>query len=265
MAPTVITLTTIPSRFALLGPTLDSLVRQDLPAPVELWIPRQYRRFPRWDGLLPAVPPGVSLRRCDTDWGPATKIIPAVLERAGQDTDLLFCDDDSLYAPDFHRRFKDLRQQRPDAALAALGRHLKMLGLPESTRAPRMRRLPHDQVAPLLAGPQAHSIPVPLVAQSGYADLLGGWCGVMVRPSFFHPALAEGPGRWWPVDDVWLSALLEAAGTPIWVEGAILPPIRRQAGGRDALTLMTHDGLDRAGLDRGCAQDMAQRLAIWQG
>ena len=265
--PSVITLTTIPPRFAALGPTLASLVSQDLPAPVELWIPDRYARFPGWDGSLPPVPAGVTIRRSSRDWGPATKVVPAALERAGTAVDLLFCDDDSIYAPDWHRRFKALRRARPDEALAALGRHLpgraKGPRLRED-RMPRMRRRPPGVTRPILAeqgygdGP-----PVALVAESGYADLLGGWGGVMVRPSFFAPHLADGPGRWWPVDDVWLSGMLELGGTAIWIEASILPPGRRNIGGTAALTRLSVDGDGRAALDQGCIADLTARHRIW--
>ncbi|WP_127104514.1 glycosyltransferase family A protein [Pararhodobacter zhoushanensis] len=266
-APSVITLTTIPPRFGALGPTLASLVAQDVPAPVELWIPETYARFPKWDGSLPTVPAGVTIRRCARDWGPATKVVPAALERAGEAVDLLFCDDDSIYAPDWHRRFKALRRERPGDALAALGRHLPGRAQGprlRDDRMPRMRRLSPTVVAPIFArqgygdGP-----PVALVGKSGYADLLGGWCGVMVRPSFFAPQLAEGPGRWWPVDDVWLSGMLELGGTAIWVDASILPPGRRNVGGTADLTRLSVEGDGRVALDTGCAADLMSQHGIW--
>ncbi len=62
----IISLTTIPSRFAGLGPTLGSLLAQGADQ-VRLNIPEAYRRFPDWDGTLPSVPAGVSIVRCDKD------------------------------------------------------------------------------------------------------------------------------------------------------------------------------------------------------
>lgn len=265
--PTVITLTAIPPRFAQLGPTLASLVAQDLPAPVELWVPSHYRRFPGWGGALPEVPEGVTIRRCPVDWGPATKAVPAALERRGQGVDLLFCDDDSLYAPGWHRRMRAARAAHPGAAIAAVGRHLPCIGpraRARTDRMPRMRRRTRAEVqADFARLGDRHAAAVPLVAASGHADLLEGWGGVLVGGDQFPARMAQGPGPHWPVDDIWLSALLESAGVAIWVEAAILPPQRRAAGGLEALTLAEVDGKGRAALDNAAIADLRQELGIW--
>ncbi len=87
----IISLTAIPPRFADLGLTLHSLLRQkSRPEAVELWIPHSYRRFPQWGGGLPDVPEGVTLRRVDVDYGPATKVLPALRERRGQAVEILY-------------------------------------------------------------------------------------------------------------------------------------------------------------------------------
>lgn len=270
---TLITLSSIPPRFEVLGPTLESLVAQDRTAAIELWIPRSYRRFPEWDGCLPDVPAGVTIRRCDRDWGPATKIVPAVLEaieRNAPDRELLLCDDDNLYAPDWHSRFHALRRERPNDALASIGRHLPGIDRAAAPRAdglPRMQRLPQWITRPVIE--EQHRTqsftPIPLVEESGHADLFAGWGGVMLRPSFFAAALAEGPGSCWAVDDVWLSAMLALNGTKIWVEATILPPTRRGSavGGVEPLAGMVVEGRSRAALDLNCVDAMRARHGIW--
>ena len=77
----IISLTSIPPRFGGLGPALGSLADQGADA-VWLWIPHTYDRFPDWDGTLPDVPAGITIRRCETDHGPATKSIPALKQLA---------------------------------------------------------------------------------------------------------------------------------------------------------------------------------------
>ena len=87
----VISLSTIPPRFASVGPCLNALLRQTArPEAVELYIPHSYRRFPQWGGGLPEVPAGVTIVRVDEDLGPATKILPAARAWRGQDVELFF-------------------------------------------------------------------------------------------------------------------------------------------------------------------------------
>ena len=77
----VISLTTIPSRMPHIRPTLDSLLDQRTPFDqVNLYIPKHYRRFPDYDGTLPDLPDGVTIRVVDEDFGPASKVLHAVRE-----------------------------------------------------------------------------------------------------------------------------------------------------------------------------------------
>ena len=113
----IISLTSIPPRFPLLGPTLKSLVDQGADE-VRLYIPRSYRRFAAWDGTKPEVPKGVTLFCVDRDYGPATKILPACMDLRGQDVQLLFCDDDGNYAPDWANKLFSIQADRPSDAVA---------------------------------------------------------------------------------------------------------------------------------------------------
>lgn len=264
-APTIITLTAIPPRFDRIGPVLASLRAQDLPVQaIELWLPRAYRRFPDWDGVLPEVPAGVTIRRCDTDWGPATKFLPAALERRGQEVDLLVVDDDCAYAPDLHRRFKALRARRPEAVLVAVGRDLADPPPRPRARWPRVLRRSRVLIrADYAALGSRYAAPVALVAASGHADLVEGWGGVLLRPDFLPAAASEGPGAHWAVDDVWLSAMLEAAGVPIWAEATILPPTRQPSGRTAALNNARIAGRDRAALDAAAVAGLRASLGVW--
>src|SRR6056297_3971663 len=113
----IISLTAIPGRFAGLGPTLESLTAQGADQ-VWLNIPRTYRRFPDWDGSLPSVPAGVSIRLCDIDLGPATKILPAAYALRGQDAQILFCDDDCIVPRGWAKRLFAIQARRRDQAVA---------------------------------------------------------------------------------------------------------------------------------------------------
>ncbi|WP_412506615.1 hypothetical protein [Roseovarius sp. SYSU LYC5161] len=94
-----IALTSIPPRFARLAPVLDGLLAQEpRPARVFLCLPRRYRRFPG-PVTPPALPPGVTLLRCDDDPGPAGKALIAARHLAGQADRLIYCDDDWIMQP----------------------------------------------------------------------------------------------------------------------------------------------------------------------
>lgn len=263
-APTVICLTTIPPRFGLIGPTLDSLVAQDLPAAeIRLHIPLRYRRFPDWDGRLPEVPPEVRILRCDEDFGPATKILPAVAAFAGQQVELLLCDDDSFYAPGWHRAFRAARAAHPGCCIAGSGQQLPGLAaVPRApARMPRAQRWTRAELAALPVLPQ----PAPVLRTSGFADILEGWAGAMLRPEFLDPRVFGIPPVLWTVDDPWLSAHLEARGVAIWCSAEIPVPVRRHdVGGIAGLVAAVIEGHDRDAADLACIRHCRRHLGIWQ-
>lgn len=262
--PTIITLSSIPPRFAHLGPTLASLLAQDLPPEqIILYIPHQYRRFPDWTGTLPPIPEGVTLRRAATDHGPATKILPALQDFAGRSVDILFCDDDMFYDSGWHRRFKQLRREHPGSALCDIAHHLPVAGF---TRRPRMRRWsPADLAAHLATLPPPLPDPAPLIRESGYADVLEGWGGVMVRPEFFDDRVFDIPSNLWMVDDPWLSGHLTLRDVPIWTNADGLPPRRRCNVGHDIAPLFfeVFDGKARHQSDQDCVEYYRSTYGIW--
>jgi hypothetical protein len=226
--PTILTLSSIPPRLPHISPLLRSLLAQDLPfAAIHLYIPRSYRRFPEWDGHIPSMPDGVTVRRCDLDDGPATKILPALREFAGQDADLLFCDDDTEFAPDWHRSFKMASDARPNACIAGEG-----FDLTSMTNAARPQdRLPRamkweDKAAQIefLSAQPVLPIEPPRFQSSGFVDILMGHGGVLVRPDMFPQAVFQLPEKTWAVDDIWLSGHLESNGVPIWIDHHIPSP-----------------------------------------
>lgn len=93
----VISLTSVPPRFATLPRVLRALLAQGA-GRVILTVPRQYWRFPG-DVHLPTLPDGVDLLRPEQDLGPATKVIPAARALRGQGATLVYCDDDWIYGP----------------------------------------------------------------------------------------------------------------------------------------------------------------------
>ncbi|MDF0601536.1 hypothetical protein P1J78_12395 [Psychromarinibacter sp. C21-152] len=171
----VLALTSVPSRFAALGPRLEALLGQR-PQALCLTIPRSFERFPDWDGRLPALPAGVTLYRAD-DAGPATKFLTAF--QMYPDRDVLLLDDDCTYGPGLLPAFRAARALHPEAAISASVFDSARLGLP-----------------------------------SGYS-IVQGFAGLMLRPDRLSPSVLtpDAPAQW--VDDIWLSAHLALAGIEI--------------------------------------------------
>lgn len=257
--PVIITLSTIPPRFGLIGPALQSLLAQD-PAPqaVEVWIPARYRRFPDWDGSpLPDLPPGVTLRRCDTDHGPGTKILPALQAWRGQDVELLFCDDDHIYPPGWLAAFLAARHDHPDDCIAGSGDLLEGVA---PRRRPAMRPRSWQQVHRAAREGRPGQT---LVARSGYADRLAGWAGAMVRPDFFTGTVFDIPPVLWAVDDPWLSGDLERNGVAIWAPADIPRALRSEAAPVEALMWSEIEDHDRLAADAACVAYYRQVAGIW--
>lgn len=268
MQPTIITLSTIPPRFHLLKATLASLLDQDLPAQaIHLYIPHSYRRFPDWDGTLPAVPEGVTIRRCEKDLGPATKILPAARDYAGQDVDLLFCDDDKIYDPQWHARFKRARRAHPGSCLVEAGETLPDIA--DSTRPkarlPRAKRWVKKpfsyRVKRLLS---LFTIKSSMYANAGYVDILGGHAGVMVKPDWFDATAWEIPPILWTVDDPWLSGHLERRGIPIWLIAELRRTSVTEASEIDALHNLVEEDHDRVRADIAAVDYMRRTYGVWQ-
>jgi len=257
--PTIVTLTSIPPRFAHLGPTLRSILAQ-LPAPDAVWlvIPDKYRRFPDWDGTLPDVPPGVRLLRCATDHGPATKILPAARALQGQAEDLVLCDDDRIYPQGWLAGLKRAAAEHPRHCIAVQAIHLPPLGrTPRAPhRMPRMTRWRRED--------RARDPALPVFRCSGYADQFEGWAGALMRPDFLPPEAWDIPPVLWAVDDTWLSGSLEVAGVPIWLDTGIPRPLHRaDAGNIDGLLQSVIEGANRVEAEALCIRHFQIRHGIW--
>jgi len=264
----IISLTTIPSRFAGLGSTLESLVAQSSDQ-VWLHIPRAYRRFPDWDGRLPSVPAGVSIIRCDSDLGPATKILPAARALRGKEAQILFCDDDCIVPRGWATRLFALQTRRRDQAVAVYVRpsYLPDTPTPEGRQAwelPITRDLPYraSRLAHKLLGtPVAYRRPFWV---AGYGDVFFGVGGVVVRPDFFDELAWDIPDIAWLVDDVWLSAMLAHKGIRIYCPWRAALPKAQDSSHQDSLFEATFQGKGRQELNRAAAQYCRDSFGIWQ-
>ncbi|MEP2530818.1 glycosyltransferase family A protein [Shimia sp.] len=280
----IISLSSIPPRFHQLESTLQSLLAQTVPARnIILYLNRSYRRFPDWDGQPPNVPDGVEIRWVEEDYGPATKVLPAVKEFSGQDIDILFCDDDQEYRPNLAERLLAARLRRPNDALAVSGmqdydalpgtkrqfdRNPRRLYLWKATNVAYRIGTVWNDLASKMFGRPRKELARRLILRPGYADGFEGWMGVMVRPEFFPPEVFDIPEFAWPVDDVWLSGHLMRQGHGAWIVGGffepILQPIMKAAhGDNQALFKSEFDGKDRHVLNAEAARYFQDTYGIW--
>jgi len=265
----IISLSSTPARFAKIGPTLETLAAQCADM-VCLYVPQDYRRFPDWDGTLPDVPGGVKIRRCAKDLGPATKILPAAKEFAGQDVDLLYADDDQIYADGWARSFLTLQDQHPGAVICQSGWDVDGASIrdlqPRAVRRWRitdiefqLRYLWQDfvkgrsQIAPARR----------VFKRSGYVDVAEGRCGVLVSPDMFDTSFYDIPKALWAVDDVWLSGKLAAKGIALWCEAGFYDPRESEAEAYAPLVKSVIDGADRDAANSNGVEHFQKTHGIW--
>lgn len=221
---------------------LDSLLSQTVkPERVILYLCHKYPRFPEWNGAEPVVPEGVEIRYVDKDLGPATKILPALKDFAGEDLDILFCDDDQVYKPYLAEWLLKERKARPNDTIGASGMQ-DYFPLAKGTsrrfthypRLLRLRKLANVrylvhllwlQIKSWLTG-KVYADPARRnVMRAGYADGFEGFMGVLVRPDFFPEEVFDIPEFARPVDDVWLSGHATRNGHPPWIIGGLFEPV----------------------------------------
>lgn len=263
--PTIATLSSIPSRFNLLQPTLKSLLRQSLKfSEVRLYIPTNYRRFPDWDGQLPEVPEGVTIHRCDRDFGPATKILPAARDLKGQNVDILFCDDDKIYDRDWHNRFKTEAARKPNTCIIEVGETFPDISdsCRPADRLPRSRWKKKDYVYRAKRILSLFLVK-PNLTSSGYADQISGFAGVLVRPEWFDDLFYDIPDIMWTVDDPWISGHLERVGVPIWNTGRRKNLPENEGSSVDALLNLVQEGHDRVEADLLVIDYFREKYHIW--
>lgn len=272
----IVTLSSIPARFDKIGPVLESLAAQNADK-VCLYIPNSYVRFPDWDGALPSVPSGIEIKRTDLDLGPATKILPAAQEFAGQDVSLLFCDDDHIYGSGWAQSFLRVKEHHPDDVIAQGGWQVSEYASASETRALQPRAARRWRITDaefqlrylwqdLQNWSNRHELTAPprkVFKRSGYVDVFEGYAGVLVRPEMFNDEFHKIPPVLWGVDDVWLSGMLTLRGYAIWLEGQLRDPRQAESERHAPLAKSIIDGADRQNANRLGVEYFQQQHKIW--
>lgn len=196
----IVSLTTIPSRLPFIGETLKSLLRQTRPpARIVLQLPefsrRERRRYELPDALRGLAALDVAPAE---DWGPATKLIPAVLRYPARQP-ILALDDDRIYPATLLADLEAASLRHPDCALGLSGWRVPadLTDRPTTVWSNLRMRPPAPVRANRLRAPYE-------------VDILQGMSGYLVRPEFFDArALCDysgAPEAVFYVDDVWISA-----------------------------------------------------------
>jgi hypothetical protein len=263
MSDVIISLTTIPPRMTRLGPTLDSLLKQTATiSSIILWLPKKYRRDAFNDYSAPKVPLGVEIRYCDIDYGPATKILPAVSFFKGQDVKLIYCDDDEIYDPDWAELLVSQSEQFPSECISIVGMTVERIEYDYFKRT-----WPYHLRNILTLGfyrrwylRQAAT----MKSKPGLVDICQGFGGVLVKPEFFPATAFDIPDVLWTVDDVWLAGQMRANGVRVRRAAEIKKCQQSDAAHVERLTTLVHDGYDRVAADMYCVNYFREKYGIWK-
>lgn len=270
--PIVLTLTSIPPRFPNLPRKFKALEKQtQKPDFVELNIPKAYRRFPGELPVLPTLPDWVSVKFCEIDYGPASKVLPTVGRWRNKEADLLVCDDDRL--PDRHwiERIAKTRAERPDDIITERGWNINErfgniradLDLPRALQDKKGGRTLAYRFKRTLSLGTLHP-PRKLFQHSGYIDVFEGFLGALLPSAALPPAAFDIPEIIWTVDDVWLSGMAYHNGVKVWAHNTPRPVF--SDGYYDKLSSLrdfTHVEYNRERADRYAVDYLRNTYGIW--
>lgn len=265
----IITLSTIPPRFPYIERTLASLAAQESVDSVILYIPRQYKRFQNQNIDLIRVPKKVKLNLVDTDYGPATKVLPAIEEFSDSSAQILFCDDDLIYPPGWAKTLFEIQSRRPSEAVATIGRITATSNRTITETEPRAIELKHQQDISYRAAwwlSKLLNLSPPLwrpIKKAGYIDILFGVGGAVVRPHFFDGEAFEIPEIVWPVDDIWLSAQLAKRKIPIFAPKRLPCPPAAAHSTNNSLLRAEFEGMGRQELNSEAIRWCQHKYKIW--
>lgn len=269
----VVTLTAIPPRFANLPRRFAAIAAQtQRPDRVQLTLPRIYRRFPGERPKLPPLPDWVEVIECEEDFGPATKILPAVERWRGTATDLLLCDDDRRQDRHWIERLTRGRLAKPNHIICErgwniserFGIHQDSWKLPRALPSPKGGRTFSYKLLRAMSIGLVHP-PRKIYAQAGHVDVFEGFLGALIPVSSIPEIAFSIPDIVWTVDDVWLSGMAATTGTMVWVGDEPRPVysdglIDRVSSLRD----FVEQGVGREGADRLAVEYLRENFGVWK-
>ena len=236
----ILSISTIPPRFGMLGISLNSLINQKRRADeIHIYIPKTYRRFPEHSFSIPDVPEGVYVKVIDHDYGPATKALPCAKAYRGTNTRIIYGDDDRFADTSWLDNMLKCTDERPEDVIVSSGMTLENYGLaaknqlfnPRAKRAKvkydlnYLARRVRQKFLEITTNKKQYKPARCNYSESGYVDIGLGVGGVSVRADFFDDICFEIPEILWPDDDIWLSGSFIRQGKGIWASDQIKMPV----------------------------------------
>ena len=270
--PIIVSFTAIPPRYPNLIRKISSLLNQTVkPSAIEIYIPNSYRRFPAASQILPDLQKEVTIVRVEDDFGPATKLLPALDKWRGQDVDILICDDDRIQDPEWVARFAKTRITRPDDIICERGWNIEeRLGVKQlETSTPRAQHSNNGGRSLSYRIKRALSLGLfhpkrSIFETSGYIDIFEGFLGALIPPDALPLNAWDIPDILWTVDDVWLSGMAKLNGIGVWAHNLPRPVSSNGKWDKvDSLTNWVEDGTNRLNADRMCVEYMRKNHKIW--
>jgi len=277
----IVSMTTIPSRIDHIEHTLKSLlVDQSMPVdqlyivlpqknwigkakqdeqPIEYNIPDFLQDLIQQDERLIILHP-------QYDYGPVDKMLYALEKESlithGNNTNLIYVDDDVTYDSNLVRTLVRKGIQYPDSVVAFSGCNLRSHFRQIKHKFPRSLYDRHPNLYYATSGTQ--SLP-----EDEIVDVVQGFTGVLIRPHFFNfeefLSLVENvtdrqhENLIWKSDDYIISGYLEQQNvTRRIVLGGVLPNVNENAATIDNLSRKMHRQVMLA------AYDLQHRLNIWR-
>lgn len=263
MTETIISLTSIPSRLDQMGPVVECLRRQTAEiSSIILWLPKTYRRPEFRDTAIPKPPKGVEVRISDEDFGPATKVLPAVQAFEGQNVRIIYCDDDELYQPDWAETLINASNVHPNACVCVNGLTVSWIENLATSRRARFRLM--NALTLGVTGRRFRRARPKKRPGIGRVDIAQGFGGVLVRPDFFGSAVYDIPDVLWTVDDTWLSGHLATQGVPIERVAARKMCKKAASASVSALKDYSYANYDRVEADYLCVEWYREHFGIWR-
>ena len=201
----------LPSRFKGILPTLNSLTDQtSLPQKIIINLPRKYKR----DNTHYEIPeyvtshPLVTINWIDEDMGPATKLLPTIINYSDKPDQLVIVvDDDQIYPKDLVANYITNEETFSDMAMTLSG-----WKVPKSFN--------HSDKDQQYGGIVRFYRKDNSVKEPQRVDCLQGAASFAVKPRFFSEHVFDfqsAPEEAFFVDDIWISGNLARTNTPVYV------------------------------------------------